>query len=72
LERKEDISMRVKVFSIGLGGLEEEINSWLTANPNIKAKYVGLSVDEKAEKRVIVLVFYEGEVGEGKLDFSSE
>lgn len=58
--------MRVKVFSIGLGGLEEEINSWLTTNPNIKVKYVGFSVDEKAEKRVIVLVFYEGEVGGGK------
>lgn len=50
--------MKVKVFSIGLGGLEEEINSWLTANPKVKVQHV--TVVQESSQRLIVLIFYEG------------
>jgi hypothetical protein len=68
--------MKVKVFGIstlkGFGGIEAEINSWLSANQNIKLKYVNFGVlsgdpGTGESDSVMVLVFYEGELAEGKL-----
>jgi hypothetical protein len=68
--------MKVKVFGIstlkGFGGIEAEINSWLSANLNIKVKYVNFGVLSGnsgigESDTVMVLVFYEGKLGEDKL-----
>jgi len=62
--------MKVKVFGIstlkGLGGIEAEINSWLSANQKIKLEFVNFGVlsggSGIAESdSVMVLVFYEEE-----------
>jgi hypothetical protein len=54
--------MKVKVFNIGVSGLEEEINHWLTANPKVKVQHV--EAGQESRQRLIVLIFYEGSEGE--------
>ena len=66
--------MQVKIFifsSFGYDdqGIEKSINSWLTENPNVKVKHVKIEVLQRGPgESLIALIFYEGELGEGKLN----
>ena len=61
--------MKVKIFAYDeLIELEKKMNSWLNQNPNVK--YV--KVLQGPAERLIVLIFYEEEPGEGKLNVTFE
>jgi len=68
--------MQVKIFGISSLGherenIEENINSWLTANPSIKVIHVKIKVlSGTGGESLIIFVFYEGPLG--KSVFSAE
>ena len=53
--------LKVKVFNIGLSGLEDEINGWLTKTRLRKIHHVAFSAtgESGVGYRTIVLLFYE-------------